>query len=111
MKKADLPEGVEKCRIAYFRLPEEVFDNHSITHIRRNFYNLVQHYVRRDPLFKPSSKGGTCDVVLTIRDKNGKESHAFGHARCSLKDTFCYRTGREIALAHALYNAKKMELL
>lgn len=59
---------------------------------------ILAPYSRTLKRFYPESKGGETECHLVLRD--GTE--IVGVAQCSLKDNFCYRIGREIALGRAL---------
>ena len=50
---------------------------------------------------QPAPTGGKTRVILTLAD--GREF--WGEARCSDRDNYCRKTGREIALGRALKEA------
>ena len=63
--------------------------------------DVLGRYSRKDPRYKtfiPSQKGGKTEV--TIVDSVGNEFT--GEAYCSMLDSFCYKTGRELALSVAI---------
>lgn len=106
---------IEKVIYSHYRYPslkETLEDNRNasakITEnkyiyllIDNEFYFIDSMYIysrNRQNKFKPSANGGETRCVIVL--KNGIES--VGTSECSVKDNFCYKTGREIAYQRAL---------
>ena len=62
----------------------------------------LEQYSRKRHPFAAATFGGK--TIATLKEKETGAVLSSGVSFCSLGDTFCYKTGREIALARAMQN-------
>jgi hypothetical protein len=62
----------------------------------------LEQYSRKKHPYPAATFGGK--TIAVLKEKETGTVLAQGCAYCSLGDTFCYKTGREIALARAMQN-------
>jgi len=76
---------MEKARIAHFRVPRG--------HLYARRYYRGAGFAFKGYTEMPDERGGRTTAAFQVGQK-----HYVGFAECSAKDSFCYRTGRTIAL-------------
>lgn len=74
-----------------------------VRHWRMDEQNELRQYGRsNNAYFYPTTKGGKTEVTIQVFDEHDDPVIKFvGVANCSMKDNFCYKLGREIALGRA----------
>lgn len=81
-------------KIRYFRIPQYFAEFISeIPKPRKPDQDMLLRYDRSDPAFTPMTRGGLVEVECN----DNPDMPVIATAACSLKDNFCYRTGRRIA--------------
>jgi len=66
--------------------------------------NVDCYYRRGQTEWEPAPRGGITECGIYDRDGI---CITYGKARCSLKDAFCYRVGREISRGRALKSLRE----
>jgi len=77
-------------------------------HYRYDQYGTLHHYQQGQSEFEPAARGG--ETHCFVKDADSRVV-ATGVAHCSLKDTFCYRLGRNISKGRALKRLTEDEWL
>lgn len=89
-----------KVTVRHWRIPEAFF------YTDTDQPNIMVRWYRKDKDKRnwqvAHEKGGKTEVAIDVFDEHGDPLARFvGVALCSMKDNFCYKLGREIAMGRA----------